>query len=209
MTRRAANEKTPPSGRRRGFSLVEMLLALAISATLLTAALAALDSSFKGYKATTESASTHVVSRIVMHRLLSMLRTGVDFGPFPADVLDPAQNPLTSDFVEFVSGRDHQGGINRVTRIELRPGANGQPGQLWYVLLEPQQPAPVILEERPLLDGVVAASFILRYDVGPRLRRATIDLTIAPNDSQDLVIGADATPQTIRLVASTSPRQFN
>ncbi|RMD63684.1 MAG: prepilin-type N-terminal cleavage/methylation domain-containing protein, partial [Planctomycetota bacterium] len=60
MTRRpACATTTPPSGRWRGFSLVEMLLALAISATLLTAALAALDSSFKGYKATTESASTH------------------------------------------------------------------------------------------------------------------------------------------------------
>lgn len=198
-----------PAARRRAFSLVEMLLALAISATLLTATLAALDSSFKGYKATTESASTHVVSRIVMHRLLAMVRTGVDFGPFPADVLDSAQNPVQSDFFEFVSGRDLAGGINRVTRIERRPGANpSDPGELWYVLLQPQAPTPVVLEEWPLLSGVLNATFTLTYDIGPKLKRATIDLTIAPNDSKDIVIGADTLPQTIRLVASASPRQL-
>jgi prepilin-type N-terminal cleavage/methylation domain-containing protein len=53
---------------RRGFSLVEMLVALTITATLLTAALTALDAGFKGYKFTTDGASTHVVSRITMHR---------------------------------------------------------------------------------------------------------------------------------------------
>ena len=44
--------------RRRGFSIVEMLIALAITATLLTATLAALDTSFKSYKVTTEGART-------------------------------------------------------------------------------------------------------------------------------------------------------
>ena len=60
---------------RRGLSLLEMLIALAISAMLLTAALSALDVMFKGYKQTTESASTHVVSRIVMSR-----RAGTSWG---------------------------------------------------------------------------------------------------------------------------------
>lgn len=199
----------PIARRRRAFSLMEMLLALAISATLLTAMLSALDSSFKGYKQTTETASTHVISRIVMHRLLAMVRTGVDFGPFPADVLDKNQNPVASDFFEFVSQRDYAGGVNQVTRIEFRPGANqGDPGELWYVILQPQAPTPLKLEERPLISGVLNATFTLSYDIGPKLKLATIDLTIAPNDSQDIVIGADATPQTIRLVASASPRQL-
>src|SRR5262249_54498554 len=51
---------------RRGFSMVEMLIALTISSLLLTACLVALDTMFKFYETTSEEASTHVVSRLVM-----------------------------------------------------------------------------------------------------------------------------------------------
>lgn len=204
---------SPSRSRRRGsrasaaFSLVEMLIALAISAALLTATLAALNSSMQHYQSTTESASTHVVSRIVMHRMLSMVRTGTDFGPIPADVLDPAQNPIRGGTIEFVSQRDIDGGIDRVTRLEFRPGAMGAPGALWYVLLQPDDP-PVILEERPLLPGVVAAEFALHFSEDTwLLDRAQIDLTIQPNDSEDLTIETGTLPQTIRLVASAAPRR--
>lgn len=47
---------------RRGFSMIEVLISLTISATLLTATLGALDGSFKAYKVTTEGASTNVVA---------------------------------------------------------------------------------------------------------------------------------------------------
>ncbi|MCA9298909.1 MAG: prepilin-type N-terminal cleavage/methylation domain-containing protein, partial [Phycisphaerales bacterium] len=89
--------------RTRGFSLVEMLIALAITASLLTAMLVALDFSFKRYTATSESASMHVVGRLVAHRILSQIRTGTTFGPSPADVLDPAQNPVVTDNIEFIT----------------------------------------------------------------------------------------------------------
>lgn len=190
----------------RAFSLIEMIIALAISASLLTATFAALDSTFKHYKSTTESASTHVVSRMVMHRMLSMIRTGVDFGPAPADVFDVAQNPLLSDFIEFVSQRDREGGIARVTRMEFRAGEDGAPGSLWYVLFEAGNDVPV--EQRPLISGVRNCVFTLRYSTRSwLLERAEVDMTIEPNDSRDLTIGADSTPQTIRLVASAAPRQ--
>ncbi|MEC9373263.1 MAG: prepilin-type N-terminal cleavage/methylation domain-containing protein [Planctomycetota bacterium] len=200
----------PRRDRRAGFSLVEMLIALTISATLLTATLAALRSSFQHYKSTTESASTHVVSRIMMHRLLTMIRTGDEFGPYPDDPLDPLQNPVTgAQFIEFVSQRDLDGGVNRVTRIEFRDGDEGESGEIWYVLIEPGDPA-VILEERPLLSGVRQAAFTLDFNRQTwRLDRATIDMTVEPNDSRDLTIGGDATPETIRLVASAVPRQFH
>jgi len=192
--------------------MIEMLLALTISAMLLTATLAALDASYKQYTSTTESASTHVVSRIVIHRLLAMIRTGVEFGPFPADVYNTAQNPVITDFIEFRSERDIAAGINRVTRVELRPGAApGDPGELWYVLVDADPLNPAILEERPLIRGVVQATFTLHYNRESfLLDKATVDLTIAPNDSQDLRLGAlgdPSTPQTIRLVASAAPRQ--
>lgn len=199
--------------RVRGFSMIEVLIALTISSSLLAATLSALDASFKQYKSTTESASTHVVSRIVMHRVLAMIRTGVEFGPFPADVYDTDQNPVVSDFIEFLSERDLAAGLSRITRIELRPGEDEDgPGELWYVLIDADEDDPLILEERPLIRGVVEVSFTLNYNRETyALDRATIDMTIEPNDSEDLRIGALAdpsAPQTIRLVASAAPRQM-
>src|SRR5687767_4914529 len=73
---------------RRGFNLVEMLIALSITSALLTATLVALNASFMAYQTTTEEASTHVISRLVMHRMLTMIRTGQDFEPMPDNPLD-------------------------------------------------------------------------------------------------------------------------
>ncbi|MGQ0629069.1 MAG: hypothetical protein ACT4PL_13350 [Phycisphaerales bacterium] len=86
-------------------------------------------------------------------------------------------------------------------------------------------------EERPLIDGLLDASFTLEYDVGPTLLTATIDLTIQPRGSEYATFDAqtgtwsvmkydehtqrfteqrmstvDATTNTIRLIASTGPR---
>ncbi|MFG0258041.1 MAG: type II secretion system protein J [Phycisphaerales bacterium JB043] len=202
---------------RRAFSLVEMLLALTISATLLTAALASLNSSFIQYKVVTESASTHVVTRMVMHRMLSMIRTGRDFGPFPNDVLDTSQNPVVTDFIEFVSERDFNGGINRITRMEWRPpGAGETAGSIWYVLLDPALIDPMdsfagVIDEHILLPGVRSMTVTMEYEIGPQLMQATLDMTVEPNDSRDLTIGAVAdvaNSDVIRLVASAAPRQL-
>lgn len=194
---------------RRGFSIVEMLIALAITASLLTATLAAFDASWRSYRYTTEAASSHVVSRIVVTRLLTLIRTGSEFGPFPDDVLDSAQNPLTSNSLEFIAEADRLAGNGRVTRVERRAAAdpNG-PFELWYVVLDSTQDPPAVIEQRPLLRNVSEAMFILEYEPGPRLIRATIDLTINPNDDQAVQVRiGDATP-TIRLVASAVPRQL-
>ncbi|HMN39332.1 MAG TPA: prepilin-type N-terminal cleavage/methylation domain-containing protein [Phycisphaerales bacterium] len=190
-----------------GFSIVELLVALTISATLLAATLQAFDAAWRGYKHTTESASTHVVSRIVVHRVLAMIRTGSQFGPAPADVLNSAQNPLTSNFMEFVSDADTQAGLNRVTRLERR-NSTANPGQfeLWYKVTD--LTTGNIIQERPLLAGVTECAFILQFEPGPRLVKATMDLTIAPNDDRDLSIGVGNDAPPIRLVASTGPRQL-
>ena len=89
-----------PSPRRRGFSLLELLVALAVSAMLLAAALVALDASFRAYRRTTEEASTHTISRLAMHRLLALVRTGVDFGPIPPN---PLQEEIESDYLEVLT----------------------------------------------------------------------------------------------------------
>jgi prepilin-type N-terminal cleavage/methylation domain-containing protein len=195
--------------RGRGFTIVEMLMALAISAMLLTATLAALDAAWKAYKETTESASTHVVSRIVVHRLLALIRTGTQFGPYPADFFDPAQNPVTSDSIEFWAEEDRAAGHNIITRIERRPLA-GSPGEfeLWHVRLDGEVDPPGVISERPMLRGVREALFIMEFEPGPRLKRATIDLTIRPNDDQSIRTGGPDQTPTVRLVASATPRQL-
>jgi len=208
--------------RRRGFSLIDMLLALAISGMALAATFQALNVSFMNYQNITDSASSHVVSRIMMHRVLALIRTGTDFGPFPADVL---LNPdIESDFIEFVSQRDDAGAPDQIMRIEFRQDAGEPLGELWLVLIDPSGADPDT--EQMMLDGVEAAQFRMRYDVGPRLLRCTVDLSIVPNDTIERGVDSDddgdidendvnedtnlygdaAAARRIRLVASASPR---
>ncbi|MCK4874003.1 MAG: prepilin-type N-terminal cleavage/methylation domain-containing protein [Phycisphaerales bacterium] len=181
-----------PRRSRAAFSMVELLIALAISATLLTATMVALSASFKSYQLTTESASTHVVSRLMMHRMLAMVRTGTEFGPFPAN---PLTNPtITSDYLTM---RTESGQY-----IEIRYSAGDE--ELNVVL----NPGEVDEEIQPMLGGVSACSFELTYDVGPKLRRASIDITIEPNDDVDLAIEGNEGVPPIRLVSSVSPRRL-
>lgn len=196
--------------RRRGFSIVEMLIALAITATLLTATLAALDTSFKSYKVTTEGASTNVVSRMVMQRVMSMVRNGAEFGPFPDDVLDAAQNPVTSTFIEFETFNDG-GGNSQVIRIERRDQADAASGpyEMWYVQTDIVSGVSQTPIERPLISGVQELQFTLEYGVGPRLRRATVDLTVRPNDFQAASFHSDLEAPSIRLVSTVNPRRLD
>ncbi len=192
----------------RGFSLVELLIALTITATLLTATLAAFDTSFKSYKVTNESASTNVVARIVMQRVTAMIRTGEEFGPYP---VNPITTPvIESDRIEFVSFREDATGTERVTTLERRVGAgDAGPWQLWYVITTYENGIYTDSEEAPLLEGLTDLSFTLEYDVGPRLQRATIDMIIRPEDMGDATISANMETPTIRLVASATPRRLD
>lgn len=226
-------------GTRRAFSIVEMLVALMISATLLTAMMVALDFMFKRYTLISDSASTHVVARTVMHRVLSMIRTGTSFDPAPEGekVFDDSINPFDSTRVQFLT-EDSATRTVRVT-IETRPSSisdtSGErvemrgPFVLWMSTAT-TTPSGTTVQERPLLDGVLRQNWInLFFDVGNRIRRATIDLEIAPagnvvaelegetwrsTDDQFGVggsvdrrlIAVDAPVPTIRLVGSVSPR---
>jgi prepilin-type N-terminal cleavage/methylation domain-containing protein len=74
-----------PVRHRRGVGLPELLIALAITAALLTAVAAALDASFQAYRVNQEQADLMQRSRLVMHRLLGELRNYEMHRPAPDD----------------------------------------------------------------------------------------------------------------------------
>ena len=195
---------------RRAFSMVEMLIALTISTLLLSACLVALDTSFKAYEATTDSASTHVVSRLVMHRMMAMIRQGEEFGPYPYGVVTPTK--IETTYIEFVSFEDASTGERQVTRIEKAadPLAQGM-FQLQYRRWDNQNSTLVQSFTFPLIRNLKEAKFTLEYDIGPRLMQATVDLTITPDDvtNNAAAIATDMQAQSLRLVASASPRRLD
>lgn len=190
---------------RRGFSLIEMLIALTITATLLTATLAALDASFKSYSVTSESASTHVVSRIVMQRLMALIRNGENFGPYPVNALTTPM--IESDWIEFQSFSDAASSTTRVTTL-AKEGEEGN-FSLVYTLSTYEGGVLTSEESRPLIAGLTQLNFIMEYDVGPTLKRVTVDMVVQPNDLQDAAISVGLDAPTIRMVASASPRKLD
>lgn len=228
--------------RGRGFSMIELLIALTISATIMASTLVALDVLFKRFTSISEGASTQVLARTVMHRMLALVRTGDEFGPYPGDVLDPDENPIVGDRIQFVSAEDPDADLREVTTLEVRDATSVSIGSVTqnlrgpkviWLIVDRTVGSEVTRTERPLLDGVLRATFELEYDIGPRLRRATIDMTVMPQgnsyaeydgerqawvvnewDAQRgefvekaLMANADRI-EPIRLVASTSPRSL-
>ncbi len=185
---------------RRGFNLIEMLIALAITATLLAAVMVALHASFMAYQSTTELASTHTIGRLVMHRMLTLIRTGQEFGPFP---INPQDSIIASNEIEFLTPN---GSLVRLEWFEDADADHLLPNTLYAVINNgtPQ----VMLEgvmQPPSGAGFPVPPFMLEYKLGRKLHRATIDLYIVPDDNMSVAIDGD-NQQTIRLVASAMPR---
>jgi hypothetical protein len=190
----------------RGLSLVEALIALAISAVLLTATMVAIDASFRAYATATDQAASQAGTRMVMNRLLTLIRTSTAHGPLEpvADVDFPVTaDPGDSDVMEsgYIELMDGSGNI---VRVEYR----GNDRQLWLITTPPAGEA----EAQPLLDDVSGAEFSLlrREDEEGLLvlERATIDLTVDPESDPTLYIERSS-KETIRMVGSTIPRTLD
>ena len=181
--------------RRRGFSLIEMLVALSICSALLTATLVSLTASFRAYQSTTEQASTHVIGRVVMHRVMAMVRNGVGFGPLPDD---PREKSIATDEMTFLDDLDREITLrldrqHAILYMQIDSGAE-------QVLLEG-------VKGPTDTDGSQLGAFQLEYENGSKLVRASFDLTVEADDNAQLSIeGNDVVP--IRLVGSTAPRRL-
>jgi len=188
---------------QRGLGLAELLIALAISATLLTATMFAIDASFTAYAASVEQSSAHSASRMVMHRLMAMVRTSTAHGPL---LPDAAATPpvtldgvtLTSNFIELVTAEGD------FVRVEHRVADQ----ELWIEIDPADGSTPIV---QPLIEGVTNATFRLDRRLDQQglwtLERFTLDLTVEPGEDATLAIESGA-GQAVRLVASTMPRQL-
>ncbi len=186
---------------RRGLSLVEMLISLAISAMLLTATMVAIDASFVAYATSAEMASTNAAARMVQNRITTLIRTTTAHGPLMPDedkdvTLDG--NTITSPYIEL------QQPDGQFIRVEYR--ANKQ--ELWLV----QDPFSESPTAQPIVGGVTRCVFSLRRRKNFHniwvLARGTIDLTIAPGSDSNLGIEAKARVAPIRVISSTVPRKI-
>lgn len=178
---------------RRGFSLVELLIALAITATLMVATMTALDASFTAYQTTTETASTHAIGRLTVDRIQAMIRTGQGFGPLPST---PADTTLESHYLDVITPEGQQ------VTVEWQESS-----EALYVIVDG--------EEHLLMEGVIAQSdpatgesiapFTLEFASGRQLYRVTINLLIIPDDNMSVALDGDS-QQTLHLIASSMPR---
>ena len=191
--------------RRLGLSLVELIISLSITALLLSAVMVALDASFQAYAAAAESASTQTTTRLVVHRLLTLVRTSTAHGPLAPDAMAVPPVTLTgvttinSPFIDLV---DPKGDL---IRLEYRVA-----DQTIFVSVTPFGGSVTTTE--PLLGGVTACEFVLTRRLDDDgvwvLERGSMDFTVEPDVDTSLAIEGDAaTP--VRVVASTQPRKFN
>ena len=200
-TRARRNSRRRGRNLRRAFNLPELLIAVAINAVLMLATFVALHASFQAYQATTEVAATHTIARLAMHRMLTLIRTGNEFGPFPTNPLDTT---VHSDYVEFQTS----GEVPQIIMLEW-----DQVEEALYMEVT-DVATGVQVARQPILNGVKAQydaadelimPFTLEFSKGKHLYRATIDLSVLPDDDLDLEIEGDQTT-LLRLVASAMPR---
>jgi len=212
--------------RAAGFSLVELLISLAIVAILMVATMVAIDASFQAYAAAAESASTQNTTRLVTHRVVSLVRTSSAHGPLnPGTPSDANWNAMQSAY-ETAIGAAH-GGLTPAAATATQNGPVIEANflrlidtqgnelairyeptarELWLTILKPGATSAIA---QPLLDGVDAASFTVRPredDFGVEvLQRASLDVTVSPDADTTLAIESADTPP-IRIFASTMPR---
>jgi hypothetical protein len=210
----ASNRQSAIAHRQSfGLSIVEMLIALSISAVLLIAVTAAIDVSFYAYASAAESASTQSASRLVMQRLITMIRTTTLHDAYdPADpavtLADPSQPPVQCVGLEMV---DSEWRLTKVWWAVNAAYADADLGDLWYQL-EANAGQPMLEQVRiQRTSGGLPYLFTLSSrmsDSGLLLHRATVDLTVEAGADATLALEAyQGAADPVRLIASTVPRK--
>jgi prepilin-type N-terminal cleavage/methylation domain-containing protein len=194
---------------RRGVGLPELLIALAISAALLTATAVAVDASFKAYGVNQSQAALAQRVRVAMHRIVSTIRTTAEHLPDnDAPIDDFAAGLVCSDnAIRMLTGAD-RGVIFRQSGDALQ--------MVPFTIV-----ANAIVEGPPntLLKGVGAGDFTVTFEpmrsarqirLGrpeyDQLKRASILLTLRP-DASTVVAGEERNAEPVTLSTSVMPRK--
>ncbi|TDJ59062.1 MAG: hypothetical protein E2O40_00605 [Planctomycetota bacterium] len=134
-----------------------------------------------------------------MHRMLALIRTGQDFGPPPPN---PQDSIVPSKFIEFETPFH----FVELEWIETADATHSQ-GNALYVSIGGGTPYVMLEGVIQQLDeeDLQVLPFTLEWELGRKLHRVTIDITVVPDDNMSVAIDGDS-QQVLRLVASAMPR---
>ena len=174
---------------RRGFTVVELTIGMAIAAVFLTGLFAALQSSVNAYSRSSADGVNRLTSRLLVERIALLVRTGSNFGPMPASVLD---NEVQSNVLELTTPSGQSvtitwDSIGNTIEMDVDGVASTVLGGVTQIA-----------------GGTTITPFLLQYENGTTLQRVTINLAVVPDVGYQTAM--DEGSETIRLTASVMPR---
>lgn len=174
---------------RKGFTLPEVLVALAISAVLLAGLFASLQGTVGAYRRSAAEGVNRLTARLLVERIALLVRTGVSFGPLPSVA---TENEVESNILEITTPSGQQVEIEWDSVNELLTMTVDGTG------------ATVLGGVVQTTGGSTITPFLLQYENGTTLQRVTINLAVDPDPEHATAM--DGGEETIRLTTSVMPR---
>jgi|TARA_B100000959_G_scaffold286392_1_gene364836 prepilin-type N-terminal cleavage/methylation domain-containing protein len=174
---------------RRGFTVIEFLIGMAIAAILLMGLFVSIHSSVDAYERSAADGVNRLTSRLLVERIALLVRTGSSFGPLPANA---TINEVESDTLEITtpSGQNITITWNSVDET-LEMDVDGTS-------------STVLGGVSQLVGGITISPFLLQYENGTSLQRVTVNLAVIPDPEH--ATSMDGGGETLRLTASVMPR---
>ena len=174
---------------RRGFTLPELIISLAIAAILLTGLFASLHGSVDAYRRSAAEGVNRLTARLLVERIALLVRTGISFGPLP-DVA--TENTVESNVLEITTAN--------CTLVEIEWD---EENELLMMTVDGTS-ATVLGGVVQSVGGENITPFLLQYVNGTTLQRVTINLAVDPDPEHATAM--DGGEETIRLTTSVMPR---
>lgn len=175
---------------RRGFTVVELLIGLAITVVLLTGLFGSINVSIDAYSKSSADGVNRLTSRLLVERIALLVRTGTSFGPMPASA---TINEVESDFLEITtpSGQEVTVTWDSVAQV-LEMDVDGINSTVLGGVTQTAGGKPI-------------TPFLLQFENGITLQRVTINLAVIPDVQYKTSMDGSGN-ETVRLTASVMPR---
>ena len=174
---------------RRGFTLPEVLIALAISALLLAGLFASLHGTVDAYRRSAAEGVNRLTARLLVERIALLVRTGVAFGPLPNVA---TETEVESDVLEITTADGQEVEIEWDSVNEL------------LIMSVDGNSSTVLGGVVQTIGGESIAPFLLQYENGTILQRVTINLAVDPDPEHATAM--DGGDERIRFTTSVMPR---